>query len=374
MTNVIKPNSAHALAIVLATSLVAMYGIVPAQPELFGIGPRSATMITENIVGATVLALIVGLAGRATLALKTEREPVPIHPLLCMLIFAGGCYWLSGNSWILVREGFEGSISAVFRILWFVVVVNVRQTKLNLVTRLLYTSATIILMLLDQSRTYFLIALLILLTDLGWIAVIPGIIAALLVAAIRSSENYGFVHSIMFAIGGEGYLGSQGVFQVLSIGDSGIDFSVPATQALFSPVTASLTIVLKRLGYSADLLDSSTYLGNYIRATTGDTYPPMGGFFILSEFVRAGWFGIACMAAYIVTALAVTKRLFDTAEFPVGSFIFILAIKNSPLTYWNLVISVFLVSYLLRKLGSVLWSPQVGSADRARQGVRSTRA
>ena len=220
--------------------------------------------------------------------------------------------------------------------------------------RIIYVIATVILMFFDQSRTYFLIALLILLTDLGLFAIIPALVLALLVAAVRSSQDYGFVHSMMFAIGGEGYLGSQGVFQVLTIGDGGINFSIPAVQALFSPLTATITLFTKWLGHSATMLDSSSYLGNYIKETTGNTYPPMGGFFILSEFIRAGWLGIVCIALYIVTVVILTKKLFDTVEFPIGSFIVILAIKNSPMTYWNLVISVFIVSYTIRWFGNML--------------------
>lgn len=356
MINVQKQVATHTLAVMLAVALVVMYGLVPAQPELFGIVPRAGSMIAENAFGAAVLAIIVAIVGFATRGIETAREPVPIPAMISALIFAGGCYWLSHNSWIDVREGFEGTISALFRIAWFVIVINIRRSELTLPKRGLYVVATTILMFFDQSRTYFLIALLVLLTDLGLIAIIPALLAALLVAAIRSSENYGFVHSIMFAIGGEGYLGSQGVFQVLTIGDRGINFSIPAVQALFSPLTASITLFAKRLGYPTDMFDSSSYLGSYIQATTGDTYPPMGGFFILSEFVRAGWFGIACMALYIVTVVFLTKKLFDTIEFPIGSFIAILAIKNSPMTYWNLVISVFVVSYAVRRIADVLQS------------------
>ncbi len=348
MTHTKKQITPHMLAVMLMAALVVMYGLVPAQPELFGILPRSGSMIAENAVGAALLTMIVAAVGFVTRRTKIEREPVEIHPLIAVSVFVGGSYWLSRNSWIDAPEGIAGTISALFRIAWFVIVINIRRSEMTLPKRGLYVFATIILMFFDQSRTYFLIALLVLLTDLGLIAVVPAILSALLVAAVRSSENYGLVHSIMFAIGGEGFLGSQGVFQVLTIGDRGINFSIPAIQALFSPLTATITLFAKRLGYSADMLDSSSYLG--------DLYPPMGGFFILSEFIRAGWLGVACMALYIVTVLFITKRLFDTVEFPIGSFIAILAIKNSPMVYWNLVISVFVVSYAVRRIGGVLQS------------------
>ena len=356
MTGAKKRVAPHTLAVMLAIALVVMYGVVPAQPELFGIGPRASSMIAENAIGAALLAMIVAAVGFATRRIDPGREPVPIHPIITVLVFAGGCYWLRDNSWIDAREGVEGTISALFRIAWFVIVINIRRAEMTLPKRGLYVVATVILMFYDQSRTYFLIALLVLLTDLGMIAIVPALVAALLVAAVRSSENQGFVHSMMFAIGGEGYLGSQGVFQVLAIGERGINFSIPAAQALFSPLTATVTLFAKRLDYSVDMLDSSSYLGSYIRATTGDTYPPMGGFFILSEFIRAGWFGMICMALYIAAVLFLTKKLFDTIEFPVGSFIAILAIKNSPMTYWNLVISVFVVSYVVHRIGGVLRS------------------
>lgn len=356
MTHIKKHVTPHMLAVMLMAALVVMYGLVPAQPELFGILPRARSMIAENATGAALLAIIVVAVGLVTRRVKVEREPIEIHPIIAVAVFVGGSYWLRANSWIDAPEGLAGTVSALFRIAWFVIVINIRRSAMNIPKRGLYVVATVILMFFDQSRTYFLIALLVLLTDLGLIAVVPAILAALLVAAVRSSENYGLMHSIMFAIGGEGYLGSQGVFQVLTIGDRGINFSIPAIQALFSPLTATITLFAKRLGYSADMLDSSSYLGSYIQATTGDLYPPMGGFFILSEFIRAGWLGVACMALYIVTVVFITKRLFDTAEFSIGSFIAILAIKNSPMVYWNLVISVFVVSYVVRRIGGLLQS------------------
>jgi len=356
MTHTKKQITPHMLAVMLMAALVVMYGLVPAQPELFGILPRAGSMIAENAAGAALLTIIVAAVGLLTRRVKIGREPVEIHPMIAVAVFVGGSYWLSGNSWIDAPEGIAGTISALCRIAWFVIVINIRRSELNILKRVLYVAATVVLMFFDQSRTYFLIALLVLLTDLGLIAVFPAILAALLVAAVRSSENYGLMHSVMFAIGGEGYLGSQGVFQVLTIGDRGINFSIPAIQALFSPLTATITLFAKRLGYSADMLDSSSYLGSYIQATTGDLYPPMGGFFILSEFIRAGWLGVACMALYIASVLFITKRLFDTVEFPIGSFIAILAIKNSPMVYWNLVISVFVVSYVVRRIGGILRS------------------
>lgn len=359
----------HMLAVLLAIALVVMYGLVPAQPELFGIGPRAGSMIVENAIGAAILATIVAAVGFATRRVDTRREPMPIHPIVIVLVFAGGCYWLRDNSWIDAREGIDGTISALFRIAWFVIVINVRRVDMTLPKRGMYVVATVILMFFDQSRTYFLIALLVLLTDLGLVAIIPALVTALLVAAVRSNENSGFVHSMMFAIGGEGFLGSQGVFQVLTIGERGINFSIPAAQALFSPLTATVTLFAKRLGYSADLFDSSSYLGSYIRATTGDTYPPMGGFFILSEFIRAGWFGVICMALYMVIVLFLTKKMFDTIEFPIGSFIAILAIKNSPMTYWNLVISVFVVSYVVHRIGNVMRSVRQSKRDTGRYPV-----
>lgn len=348
----------HILGALLCCLLTAMYGAVPASPELFGIGPRAAQLIQENITGAAILIAIIVTLTYATRNLKVERKPLPVHPIAAVLIFIGGVLWFREFNWVDVREGSEGTISGVFRILWFVVIISLDRSKLGLGKRAVYVAATLILMFVDQSRTYFLIALLVLLADLGVIAILPAIVMALLVAAIRSNENYGLFYAIMFAVGGEGYLGSQGVFQVLSIGAAGVDFKVPAVQALFSPFTAFLVLIFKRLGYPAESFDSSSFLGYYIFATTGQTYPPMGGFFILSEFIRAGWFGMICMAIYMTIVFFLTKRLFDTVQFPIGSFLILIAIKSSPMTYWSLVMSVFIVSTAFRTLSRMAHSIQ----------------
>ncbi len=351
-----KVISAHALAVALTVALVTVYGVVPANPELFAVPPWPAFMLREYVSGAMLLGVIVAIAGYATRKIGSTREAIPVHPIIAIAVFAGGCVWLKSHPWVDVREGFEGSISAVFRILWFVIVINLRQERMSAVKKIIYVLGTATLMFFDQSRTYFLVAMLVLLANFNWIAIIPALVAALMVAAIRSDQNYGFLHSITFAIGGEGYLGSQGVFQVLALPEGGLNFSIPAVQALFAPATALVTVIAKRFDYPTDLLDSSTYLGNYIEALTNQPYPPMGGFFIMSEFIRAGWFGVVCIALYMTIVFVLTKRLFDTAEFPVGSFIALLAIKNSPMTYWNLVLVVVVVSYLVRQAGRILRS------------------
>lgn len=361
MTIASNIKTAHVLAVALTVSLVMIYGIVPTNPELFGVPPWPNFMLKEYVIGALLLGIIVASIGYGTRNMSSAREPIPVHPIFVIAVFSGGCIWLVNHSWVDIREGFEGSISAVFRILWFVIVINLRQDRISVVKRLAYVLATAILMFFDQSRTYFLVAMLILLANFNWLAIIPALVAALMVAAIRSGQNYGFIHSITFAVGGEGYLGSQGVFQVLSLPEGGLNFSIPAIQALFAPATALVTGIAKRLDYPADLLDSSTYLGNYIQALTNQPYPPMGGFFILSEFIRAGWFGLACIALYMTVVFILTKRLFDTAEFPIGSFIALLAIKSSPMTYWNLVLVILVVSYLFRQAGRVLRSVRSNS-------------
>lgn len=354
-----KVVTAHVLAVGLTIALVMIYGVVPANPELFAVPPWPAFMLREYVTGAVLLGGIVAIIGYGTRKIASTREPIPVHPILVLAVFAGGCYWLKDHSWVDVREGSEGSISALFRVLWFVIVINLRQDRMSVAKRMIYVLGTAILMFFDQSRTYFLVAMLVLLANFNWIAIIPALVAALMVAAIRSDQNYGFLHSITFAVGGEGYLGSQGVFQVLSLPEGGLNFSIPAIQAMFAPLTALVAVIAKRFDYPADLIDSSTYLGNYIEALTGQPYPPMGGFFILSEFIRAGWFGIGCLAIYMTIVFALTKRLFDTAEFPIGSFIALLAIKNSPMTYWNLVLVVVVFSYLSRQAGRILRSVRV---------------
>lgn len=356
--------ASHALAVALAVALVMVYGIVPTNPELFGVPPWPTFIIKEYVVGAVAIAIIVAIVGYITRDMASKREPMPIYPILVIPIFLGGCVWLSAYSWVDVREGFEGTVSAVFRVLWFVIIINIRQAKLSLSKRMAYVFATVVLMFFDQSRTYFLVSLLILLTNFNWFAIIPALTSGLMVAAIRSNQNYGFLHSVTFAIGGEGYLGSRGVLQVLLLPEGGVNFFIPAVQALFSPATALITVVAKRFDYPAYLLDSSTYLGNYIEALTYQPYPPMGGFFILSEFIRAGFFGMICFALYMLITFFITKRLFDTAEFPIGSFIVILSIKSSPMTYWNMVLIVFVVSFAFRQAGRIIRSVEYASPQR----------
>jgi hypothetical protein len=286
--------------------------------------------------------------------IQTKSKSAIISNTFSIAIFITGGVWLSTNGWIEVREGPEATVSAIFRILWFAVVLNQNHGKMSNNRRILLILATCILMFFDQSRTYFLIALLLLIVGFSKLVMLPlmvvFIVAALLVAAIRSGENVDLLSAITFAIGGEGYLGSQGVFQVLGLPEEGLNFFVPAALALIAPATAPVVLIAKRFGYETAVFDSSSYLGDYIKFLSGDTYPPMGGFYILSEFMRAGFVGFLCMGMYVILVLFITKRLFDTVDLPAGSFIAIIAIKSSPMVYWNFVISIFVISYALRYL------------------------
>lgn len=352
-------NWQHNVAIGLTLALVAIYALVPANSELFSVPGQSDWMILQNIYGSMWLGLIIIFVGHRSRNLRVDRAPSPIHSFVSIPIFIGGCFWLNYNGWNVTREGAEGTISALFRALWFIVIIGESHSRMTTNRRILLILATCILMFFDQSRTYFLIALLILITGFHRALVIPAIssviAAALLVAAIRSGENDGFFNAMMFAIGGEGYLGSQGIFQVLSLPEAGINFSEPAVLALLSPVTAPFVQIFKRLGYSTDMFDSSSYLGSYVLSLSAQNYPPMGGFYILSEFIRAGFFGMICMTVYFSIVLYLTKKLFDTRELPIGSYIAILSVKNSPMVYWNLVLTIFLFSYLARYLNKKLY-------------------
>jgi hypothetical protein len=349
-----KSTAQHNIATVLGVLLVALYASVPSNPLIFGVPSNASWMVRENIYGSVILGILLLVTGYQLRAMPTQKKSASVNDWFSIVVFIMSSFWLSANGWIETREGPEAFVAAIFRVLWFCVILNQNHGQMTNTRRGVLILASSILMFLDQSRTYFLISLLILIVGYKKTFAVPLIAAAiatgLFVAALRSDENLNFIYAMTFAIGGEGYLGSLGVFQVLGLPEDGLNYSVPAVMALTAPLSAPVVLIFKRLGYETGGFDSSSYLGDYIKFLSGDTYPPMGGFYILSEFMRAGFFGFLCMAIYVILVLVITKRLFDTVDVPAGSFISIIAIKASPSVYWNLVMSIFIISYTLRFL------------------------
>jgi hypothetical protein len=333
----------------LAMLLVLIYGLVPyVVAEYLGIDVFYGAQ--RNLVFSLAFACALPLLALVQIDPRDgpiSRVPAPI---VQWALFAGALVAFVNAPWISDRESFGASVSALFRIAWLTVAFRAAGgTPLTVNVTILQTIA---LMFVDGSRTYFLVALLPLVMPKrrAGLYLAVGLAAVLFVAAFRDKAVGGssFLEVATYGLYGEGFNGALGVSQVLESGAKpGVrDVVVAMLQPFFIPDNW----VARATGLG--VVDSSSTIGGAIAASLGQDYPPMGGFYIASEFIGLGWLGFPLLLAYCLLAYVVTKVIFDRPAFPFGSALFLLAIKASPNNYWKMVVAIGLVGWVIAWLDS----------------------
>ena len=94
-----------------------------------------------------------------------------------------------------------------------------------------------------------------------------------------------------------------------------------------------------------------SFLAEAVQFNLGEKLSPMGGWYILADFVYYGFYGIPILFLYTVFLWRFTSVLFDTRSFPYAPFIFFIAIKATPYVYVKFIYYIFLVTLLLSFFG-----------------------
>lgn len=329
--------------------LIFFYGITPyiyinllefgksdlEEATKFGLVYSFATICAILIVNKFRLLHFGKISNNSWLTIRQAKSFYFILFLFCSISF-----FL--NPWNENRIGVFASVSALFRILWIAVSIPLLKTdKSKYIIAL-----SCILMFIDGSRTFvFIIFLFFLNNNLVRKSIIAsGFVLVLLTASFRNGF-YSF--DLLYGIFGEGVNGSSGIFQVMQIQNEMNDF--PYFQHIlytfFQPILSFFSLFLPS---SLIDFDSSQFLGNLVNKNLGESYYPMGGFYILSEFVGYGYWGILLFLIYFFGSIKFTSFLLDSNSIKFSPALIFMLIKSSPHTYWNWVIWFFIIGIALK--------------------------
>ncbi len=267
--------------------------------------------------------------------------------LIYPIIFILSCISFFINPWSESREGFFASISALFRILWILVTIPLLKSSKS--KFLLFLS--VILMFIDGSRTFvFIIFLYYLLNNIvSKKIILVGFILVLLSASFRNGF-YSF--DLLYGIFGEGVNGSTGIFQVLLLPNmDNFPYITHLVYTFLQPlfVLFSLFIPSKLINF-----DSSQFLSSNVSSFLPENYYPMGGFYILSEFVYYGYFGIFLFLIYYFISYRLSSILLDNNFIQFSPVLLFMMIKSSPYTYWKWIVWFLIFQFILKQIEKIL--------------------
>lgn len=327
----------------IASSFFLLYGLTPYILNEMGLFVIDEA--TENLVFSLIAAcfplILVFLFSNAGKQLSTGS--INLHGKFIFLVFLVSVCVFYAFPWHDDRESAGASVAAVFRGLWLVLMVSCYGEPRAKTLRLILM--TLILMVVDQSRTAFGLALFVLGLSFSVKSLSVLILLMSASAAWRMGESDGFLNDVMYGLVGEGYNGAKGALQAISVKDFEIDYFSHIFQLIFQPIITVFQIALTKFDFGD--LDSTRHIGELTEKYLGQVYSPMGGFYIAAEFAYYGLIGLFLLFIYLFITYWLTKRLFDTDKFPAGSLLFIISIKATPYVYWKYVIYLYLIKLLL---------------------------
>lgn len=346
--NIIKYSVYLIYAKCAAALLTAMYGLVPLLVDSYNLFDAPYAILNFWF-SVALLFFIVFLPTKGTSFKMPLIFTESRNSYLTFLIFFTAIYIFYLFPWHDDRESTGASFAAFFRALWFVVAVSYINATERI--RLIVIIATIILMYVDQSRTYFLLLLLILAVRSNYkkITLIFGLLSAIALGAVRSTDSGGGLDILLYGIIGEGYNATKAVGQIYEISNIPIDIISHIASTLMQPITFPVDILIYKIfPESYNLQDS--YLSKAVESNLDQIFNPMGGWYVVGDFVYYGYAGIPLMGLYIYTTWYLSRSLLDTTHFPYGAFFVFIAVKATPFIYWKFIFYIILVAYIYRFL------------------------
>lgn len=332
----------------LSAILTVMYGLVPLLVDLNGV--YEAPYANINLAfSAVLLIFIYALPTKVKYFHHSFKFTDRRSTALTLIIFASSLYCFYLFPWHEDRESWGASLSAVFRALWFVV--GVSYINSNERTRLLVMLGTVILMYIDQSRTYFLLLLIILAirSDYKKLALLFGVSLAVVLGAVRSSDSGSGLDFLLYGIVGEGYNATRAVGQIYEASHMPIDTFSHLASTFFQPVTLPFDLLMQKYFEESYRLQDF-YLSTLVDSYLSETFNPMGGWYITADFIYYGYFGFVLMGLYLYITWVFSRIYLDTKLFPFGAFFLFIAIKSNPFIYWKFVFYLIFISLAYKAL------------------------
>jgi hypothetical protein len=344
------PDLQLRFATILSATLVLMYGIVPLVLELFDLYAVPYAEINfwySLFLATTILTLPKKVPYIKKYIFFTQKN----NMIFTVSVFFASILVFLLFPWIEDRDSVGASFSAIFRALWFVVGVSYITSPER--TKLFIGIATVILMYIDQSRTYFFLLLVILAaTSKNRYRILPvGLFFVTILAALRMDSFGQISDMLLYGIIGEGYNGTKAVGQIDQIRFISIDRLSHIVTTFLQPITLPFDVILSNIFDDYKMQDD--FFGDVVSIYSSEKFNEMGGWFVIADFVYYGYFGIPLLWIYINITWYFSRFFFDTKFFPFGAFIFLISIKATPYIYWKFFYYVMFFSLIYNLVFSI---------------------
>lgn len=338
----------------MIVALVTMYAIVPYFTHL--IGWRVIDWAHVNFIYSMALLLIllcfksVPRIGIRYINLIPKSE---MRYLSIVIVFLVAIFLFYQFPWHSDRTSVGSKFSALARATWLYVVFSLHFA--NERKRTVAFVCTLILMLVDESRTTFILCIFFLAIRSKYsIYFVPiGVLSAIILAAVRMSASKGVLFAIWYGLFGEAYNGAFPISQTSQINFDIAQALAYSAQTILQPIAYVIIKIVSFLNVDVTSIAAHSMLVQEVKLTLNQKLAPMGGWYIPASFVHLSYFGPIAMSAYALAIFSFSKILFYSKHFPFHLLFIFLAIKATPHVYVNFCIYYALVFFVMNQLRKI---------------------
>ncbi len=326
--------------------LFVMYGTVPFllnALDLYEV-PYAQLNLLFSIVAALFVYALPSIANKGIFS--NQPNTIFLKNRLVATIFLAALILFHLFPWHEDRESLGASLAGLFRAAWLFVMFAATQRSEGYKIKIFILS--LLLMFVDESRTYFMVGLLVISSSSIYrkSLLIVGIFMVIILAAIRMSISDNSLNFLTYGIVGESYNAVRSVGQVISVEDQPINFMAHLFHTFFQPIVFPFEFIANRI-LNFHLAAQSSYLSDIVNIKLDEKLSPMGGWYIVADFVYYGYPGIILLLLYMYANWLFTCRLFNFSNFPFGPFLFFISIKSTPYVYWKMLFYLLIIFYLV---------------------------
>lgn len=334
-----------------------MYGITPVLVDYFGLSEINWAL--KNFIFSLALSVFILFLPVTTGSswIGSKIEPIKIKSWFYWAVFILSVPVFYLFPWPVEANSIGLSFASIFRVLWlfiaFSCVCSSESHKLKTII------LTVLLMYIDQSRTYFMLGILVIAVSSKYKRqfVIYGVFLSVLLASFRSDLSFstGAFDFMLFGIVGEASIATISVGQIVASSEFQMNSTMHLAHTFLQPLFLPFELLFAKV-FDVNIISQASYLQKLVQQGLGETLSPMGGWYIVAEFIYYDWLGIPILLGYILLTWKITSAIFNTDRFPFGSFIFFVCIKSNPFVYWKFLLYIFFFFYLAKVLNNMTFA------------------
>ena len=285
--------------------------------------------------------------GNITIKIRSmtiPRENIGLIIIFCFVFFSITFHVFGWHS---DRVSMGASFSAICRALWLLISISVISS--NERVKLLYLLLTLILAFIDESRTYFAIAFMIVgsVSRYSKSLFLIGFCLLMALAASRMSQSGNFVSAILYGISGETINATHSFRQLTLVNITHDDSIEHFFNIFFSSILAALAIISDWIFDTGNL--SLKIPSELVGAQLNDQLNPMGGWYVANDMIIFGSGSYLVCFLFVYVNYNLTRLLFNDS-FPLGTYLFILFPKTNVILFWNMLFYLIVIHYVFKSL------------------------